>query len=496
MQLSNLIAKSDVTLVSGDTTQPFTGISCDSRRISSGGLFAALPGTDRDGHDYIQAALEAGASAILCRDDIKLPDTVAHLTAPDLRSAYAQSCALFWPKRGQMHVAVTGTNGKTSTVEYLRQIWQRLNWSAASLGTLGARSVQENAPGQLAGFETGGLTTPPSEMLFSTINELAKGGMTHLALEASSHGIAQGRLVGLPIHVAIFTNLSQDHLDYHDTMDSYFAAKTQLFDNYLMPAGYAVINIDDQWGEALANKLEGRSVVIVRVGRCEKADVRILNIQTSGPFLQINLDVFGTKQIYQVALSGMFQAENAILAATAAHVAGLPIQDAFGALPSLTPTPGRMQPVHGHPDKARIVIDYAHTPDALETALTALRAETENSLYVVFGCGGDRDKSKRPMMGAAAAKLADHVIITDDNPRTEAASDIRKDILKACPDADEIAQRDKAIIAAIGMLKAGDSLMIAGKGHETVQQIGTETLPFDDAAVARMALRQMEGSDA
>ena len=496
MLLSDLVAKTGISHISGADDHAITSISCDSRRIQPGGLFVALPGVEQDGHNYIDAAVKAGASAVLCREKTQLPDTISHVSAADLRAAYAECCAHFWTGRGQMHVAVTGTNGKTSTVEYLRQIWQRLNWSAASLGTLGARTAMQNAPGQLAGIGTDGLTTPPSETLFSTINTLSKTGMTHLALEASSHGIAQDRLASLPIHVAVFTNLSQDHLDYHDNMDSYFAAKKKLFETYLMPAGYAVINIDDAWGKILADQLADKPIVVVRVGRSDGADVKILDIQASGPFLQLELDVFNTKLTYPVALAGMFQAENAVLAATAAHVAGVPLHDAFGALPNLLPTPGRMQPVHGHPEKARIVIDYAHTPDALATALKALRAETQNKLYLVFGCGGDRDKTKRPLMGAVAAELSDYTIITDDNPRSENPSEIRSDILKACPEAKEISPRDTAIGAAIEMLKTGDSLMIAGKGHETVQQIGTETLPFDDAAVARVALQRIGGDDA
>ena len=501
MQLSNLISKTEIFSLSKlDTTSldslDIAGISCDSRQIGNNYIFVALPGAEQDGHAYIDDAINAGAIAILCKPDTKLPDTIIHLGAEDLRRGYTDICAAFWPSRAAMQVAVTGTNGKTSTVEYLRQIWQRLNWPAASIGTLGARTALENAPGELAGFSIGGLTTPSAEMLFSTVNSLAKKGVTHIALEASSHGISQDRLTGLPIHVAVFTNLSQDHLDFHEDMDRYFAAKAKLFHEQLMPAGYAVINIDTSWGARLADSLEGTSVVVVRVGRDPKADISITDIKSIGPFLQLEVCVFGTKLTYAVALSGMFQVENAVLAATAAHVGGVPLHDAFGALPNLRPTPGRMQPVHGHPQKARIVIDYAHTPDALETALQALRAETDNRLFVVFGCGGDRDRTKRPLMGAAAAHFADKIIITDDNPRSESPADIRADIMTACPDAEEIFPRDKAINNAISRLQPGDSLMIAGKGHETVQQIGTETLPFDDAAVARVAIEQLGGADA
>ena len=496
MLLSSLISKTQISYLPQTNNAALaditiTGISCDSRQVKPGFIFAALPGTDLDGHDYIDNAIQAGAIAVLCRPDTKLPETIIHLSIDDLRSGYTGLCEAFWPRRASMQVAVTGTNGKTSTVEYLRQIWQRLHWPSASIGTLGARTAVENAPGEIAGFHTGGLTTPSAEMLFSTVDGLAKTGITHIALEASSHGIAQDRLTGLPIHVAIFTNLSQDHLDFHDDMDSYFEAKTKLFHDHLMPAGYAIITIDTSWGTKLAESLDNHSVVVVRVGRSDDADIKIIDIKTIGPFLQLEVSIFGITLTYAVALSGMFQVENAVLAATAAHMGGVPLHDAFGALPNLLPTPGRMQPVHGHSQKARIVIDYAHTPDALQTALAALRAETDRNLYVVFGCGGDRDRTKRPLMGAAAAQIADHIIVTDDNPRSENPAAIRADIIAACPDAEEIFPRDKAITAAIARLQLGDSLMIAGKGHETVQQIGTETLPFDDAAVARVAIQRL-----
>ena len=288
MQLSDLLTKTSIDIISQNNLKhpdalPVEGISCDSRLIKPGCLFAALPGSEQDGHNYIDDAIQAGAAAILCRPDTKLPETVIHLTAENLRHAYTDLCAAFWPRRASMQVAVTGTNGKTSTVEYLRQIWQRLHWPAASLGTLGARTAAENAPGEIAGFNIGGLTTPSAEMLFSTVDNLAKSGISHIALEASSHGISQDRLTGLPVHVAIFTNLSQDHLDFHNDMDSYFAAKAKLFHNHLMLAGYAVINIDDSWGARLAANLDNESVVVVRVGRSSKADVRIIDIKTVGP---------------------------------------------------------------------------------------------------------------------------------------------------------------------------------------------------------------------
>ena len=494
MRLSDLIKEMPLTLQQGAGDPDISIISCDSRQMREGGLFAALPGTHLDGHDYIEAAIANGAKAILCAKNTALPEGITPLYAEDIRSAYTALAARFWPKRGQMHVAVTGTNGKTSIVEYLRQIWQRVGWHAASIGTLGARTAMLNAPGQMIG--TDGLTTPAAERLFGIIDQLAAQGMTHLAIEASSHGLAQDRLQGLAVHTAIFTNLTQDHLDYHKDMDSYFADKAKLFTRHLLPGGHAIINVDDPWGAKLADMLASAPVVVVRVGRSADCQFQIKTIETKGPCQLVTLQVGEDTLIYTLALSGAFQAENAVLAAVAAHMSGLPIHDAFGALPQLLPTAGRMQPVHGHPADAKIIIDYAHTPDALATALQALRAETEKALYVVFGCGGDRDAGKRELMGQAAARLADHIIITDDNPRSEDPAAIRADIRGGCPEAEEIAPRDKAIHTAISRLQSGDALLIAGKGHETVQQIGTESLPFDDAAVARVAIDRLEPDDA
>lgn len=474
-------------LKSGGTDQNITHASAHSGRISAGGLFAALPGSKLDGHDFITDALEKGAQAILSdRESLSLPKGIAHIHSPEPRRDYARICAAIYPARPGMLVGVTGTNGKTSIVEYMRQIWKRATWPAASIGTLGvACPVAELAS------STANLTTPAAEDLFALFHNLAKSGITHAAFEASSHGLDQDRMAGLGVNVAVFTNLSQDHLDWHGDMDAYLKAKSRLFFENLLDAGTAILNADDPAVMTLKEKLAQRDIVVWTVGVNPEADFCIRQIDTHPFGLDVQITARGEAFRFPVALSGTFQAVNAVMAAAAAYASGMPLQDSFGALPALTPVRGRMQPVHGHPAGARIIIDFAHTPDALEVALDALRAQTPDRLKVVFGCGGDRDKTKRQKMGAIAARLADEIIITDDNPRSEDPAAIRAEIRKGCPDAHEISPRDEAIKTAIAALGGGDTLLIAGKGHETSQMIGTETLPFDDASVARHALSQL-----
>ena len=488
MHLSELLTYLPTAeLKSGDIDQNITHTSAHSGRITAGGLFAALPGAKLDGHDFIQDALEKGAQAILSgRENLSLPKGIVHIYSPTPRLDYARICAAIYPARPGMLVGVTGTNGKTSVVEYMRQIWTRATWPAASIGTLGiACPVAELAS------HSANLTTPAPEDLFALFHNLAKKGITHAAFEASSHGLDQGRMAGLGVNVAVFTNLSQDHLDWHGDMDAYLKAKSRLFFENLLEAGTAVLNADDPMVMGLKDQLEKRDIVIWTVGFHPEADFRIQQIDTHPFGLDVQIMATGEAFRFPVALSGTFQAVNAVIAAAAAYASGMPLQDSFGALSVLTPVRGRMQPVYGHPAGARIIIDFAHTPDALDAALDALRAQTPDKLKVVFGCGGDRDKNKRKKMGAIAARLADEVIITDDNPRSEDPAAIRAEIRKGCPNAIEISPRDEAIKTAIAALAGGDTLLIAGKGHETSQMIGTETLPFDDASVARHALSQL-----
>src|SRR6056300_1144242 len=460
-----------------------TGLAVDSKRVAAGNLFFALAGSHRDGRDFIGDAITAGAAAIvtgmtpLAKDIAKLAQQAAIpiLQCEKPRRVMAKMAAIHWPSQPGMVAAVTGTNGKTSTTEFLRQLWQRATWQAIAVGTLGITGTDMiKSDGAL-------LSLPP----------LTTVGVTHLALEASSHGLEQHRLDGLNIHIAAFTNLSRDHLDHHIDMDCYFAAKNRLFTDLLSEGGAAIINLDNQFSAAIIDSLQDRAIVIKTFGYDEDADFRILSITPSGDGLDMKVVYQDQTWDIPLALSGTFQAINALTAAVMAHLGGLPLHDALGALPYLKAAPGRMQTIHGHPAGARVVVDYAHTPDALAAALGALRPEASGKLVVLFGCGGDRDPGKRAMMGKVACKIADEVIITDDNPRSEDPASIRSAILQSCDKATEIVPRDKAIASAIGNLVAGDVLLIAGKGHETGQLIGNETLPFDDASVANNKIRTM-----
>ena len=475
-----------------------TGLAVDSKRVAAGNLFFALAGSHRDGRDFIGDAITAGAAAIvtgmapLANDIAKLAQQAAIpiLQCENPRRIMAKMAAIHWPSQPGIVAAVTGTNGKTSTTEFLRQLWQRATWQAIAVGTLGITGTDMiKSDGALLSLPP--LTTPDSISLHATLAPLTKAGVTHLALEASSHGLEQHRLDGLNIHIAAFTNLSRDHLDHHIDMDRYFAAKHRLFSDLLSEGGAAIINLDDQFSAAIIDSLQDRAIVIKTFGYAKDADFRILSITPSGDGLDMKVVYQDQTWDIPLALSGTFQAINALTAAVMAHLGGLPLHDALGALPYLKAAPGRMQTIHGHPAGARVVVDYAHTPDALAAALGALRPEASGKLVVLFGCGGDRDPGKRAMMGKVACKIADEIIITDDNPRSEDPASIRSAILQSCDKATEIVPRDKAIASALGNLVAGDVLLIAGKGHETGQLIGNETLPFDDASVANNKIRTM-----
>ena len=493
MRLTELLTQiPGLTVQAGPTDKTIAQVTANSRAVQPGGLFVALVGKKTDGHDFIDEAIANGAEVIVT--DGRTPDVPAHicvLASPDSRADYARLAARMYPARPAILTGVTGTNGKTSVCEYLRQIWSRATWPSASVGTLGVASDIEALNSNSAQ-----LTTPPSEQLFSLLHNLRKGGITHAAFEASSHGLDQMRLHQLAVNVAVFTNLSRDHLDWHGDMDSYFAAKAKLFFDNLLDGGTAVINIDDKWGQRLYDLLQSRDIVLWSVGVQDKADFQIISADSQHFGLDLQVKSAGQTFRYPLALSGEFQAINAVTAAAAAHGSGMPLQDSFGALPYLSPVRGRMQPIRGHPAGARVIIDFAHTPDALEGALKGLRTGTSGRLNLVFGCGGDRDKGKRAEMGKIAATHADKIYVTDDNPRTERPAAIRSEILSGCPEAYDISPRDKAIQMAIAELDSEDTLLIAGKGHETSQTIGTEVLPFDDASVARHALMNLPDSRA
>ncbi len=487
MHLSKLFdLNGSVRLEQGDSELSIAHLTSDSRNVRLGSLFAAFSGNFSDGHEYIDSAIKNGAIAILADDrELLLPDNIALIRSGDVRGNFTNACSKFWSSRPSFIVAVTGTNGKTSTVEFLRQIWERNTWNAASIGTLGVRS---STPLEVASIN---LTTPSSEYFFSTLNNFRKHNISYLAVEASSHGIEQQRMNGLKLQVAVFTNLSRDHLDYHGSMDTYFASKEKLFLEYLEDGGHAVINVDDPYGKKLFRSVKQRPVSILTFGEDSEADFRIESIKPKSFGLELNVIFKNKKYVCPLGLTGTFQASNALAAAISACLSGLPVEIALRSLSFLTSIDGRMQPIHGHPKDALIVIDYAHTPDALEQVLKSLKKQTEKRVYVVFGCGGQRDKGKRVLMGKVAHRWADKIIITDDNPRNESPRAIRADIIAGCPDAIEMSNRDEAIEFAIQQLQNSDSLLIAGKGHESLQLIGSETLPFNDAVVAKNIIKRM-----
>ncbi len=454
------------------------GISADSRAVKPGFLFAAVPGTKADGLGFLPQAIAAGALAVMAEraPPTPLPDQVAFVEVPNVRRALALAAAKFYPRQPAIIAAVTGTSGKTSVAAFTRQIWAALGYQAASIGTIGvvtpAREIY------------GALTTPDPVELHRIVDGLAGEGVTHLALEASSHGLDQHRLDGLRIGVASFTNISRDHLDYHGTPEAYLAAKMILFERLVAADGTAVIEIDHEFATEVVDASRRRGLRVIEVGRTARGiQIADCAIDRFSQILTIVHD--GRRHRVRLPLVGAFQVENALVAAGQAIAAGGDPDAVFVALEGLVGAQGRLERV-GEKDGAPIFVDYAHKPDALAKALDALRPYVRRRLVVVFGAGGDRDAGKRPLMGAIAAEKADRVVVTDDNPRSESPSAIRAAILRASPGADEIGDRGEAIRRAVADLQPGDVLLIAGKGHETGQIIGQNTVPFSDhEAVAR-----------
>ena len=459
-----------------------TGLTADSRAVRAGDLFAALPGAKVDGRAYIADAIRLGAAAILAPVGTTLDDGDAVLITDDEpRRRFAQMAARFYGRQPAVMAAITGTNGKTSVANFLRQIWTRLGHPAASLGTIGL-----NAPNRI---EKGSLTTPDPVTLHKTLAELARAGVTHAAFEASSHGLSQFRLDGVLIAAAAFTNLTRDHLDYHGDMDAYWSAKCRLFAEVMGPRGAAVINDDSPLAGQLAELCRQRGQRVLTYGHAE-SDIRILRAVPAAHGQDLELVVLGQAYRLHLPLAGDFQVSNAACALGLALATGAEQSAAVAALSHLEGVPGRLQKVAATTAGAAIYVDYAHTPDALETVLKALRPHASGKLAVVFGCGGDRDAGKRPQMGRIAAELADTAIVTDDNPRSEDPAAIRAQILAACPNAREIGDRRQAILTAVLGLQAGDVLVLAGKGHETGQIVKSTVLPFDDVEEARRAVEE------
>ncbi len=456
-----------------------TGLTADSRKVRPGYLFAALPGSRTDGRAYIGQALDKGAVAVIAPSGTRIAGRgrpIALVADDNPRRRLALMAARFYAAQPDSIAAVTGTNGKTSVADFTRQIWERLGTRAASLGTLGLIPAHPSVPGSL--------TTPDPVELHRCLALLADGGVSRLVMEASSHGLDQYRLDGVRIAAAAFTNLSRDHLDYHGDMGAYLAAKRRLFTELAAPGGTAVLNADDETFAGLREAATARGLRVVSYGRAGR-DLRLRALRPLPGGLDLAFDLGRRRHRVTLPLAGAFQAHNVLAALGLALATDADPEAAAAALGSLEGVAGRMERVAGTPSGGEVYVDYAHTPDALATVLRALRPHTQGRLRVVFGCGGDRDRGKRPQMGAIASELADQAIVTDDNPRGEDPAAIRKEILAAAPGAVEIGDRGAAIAAAVAALDPGDLLVVAGKGHEPGQTVGGRVLPFDDREVVR-----------
>ncbi len=461
------------------------GLTEDSRKVQPGFLFAALSGSKADGRAYIADAITRGASAILAP-----PGTVLEDAAPRLildsnpRRRFALLASRFYNKQPETVAAVTGTNGKTSAAHFTRQLWTVLGHQAGYVGTLGAFAPNYDVPGKL--------TTPDPVRLHQILSDMAKSGVTHLAMEASSHGLHQYRVDGVRISIGGFTTLSRDHLDYHGSMAAYIAAKLRLFSEVMLPGGVAVLNADSSEFPAFDAACRLRDHKVISYGRAGTT-LQVLESKIVAEGFDLKLAVFGKSHRVLLPLAGTFQVGNALCALGFVLASGGDPDAAVAALGHLKGVPGRMEFVGTAANGAPVYVDYAHTPDAIETVLNALRPHTTGDLAIVFGCGGDRDRGKRRLMGERATALADLVYVTDDNPRSEVPAAIRAEVLQGAPGATEIGDRAEAISAAIAKLKANDVLLLAGKGHETGQTVGDTVIPFDDREVARDALRAAGG---
>ncbi|TPI27403.1 UDP-N-acetylmuramoyl-L-alanyl-D-glutamate--2,6-diaminopimelate ligase [Mesorhizobium sp. B3-2-1] len=457
-----------------------TGISSDSRQVKPGVVFFALAGTKADGASYAADAARRGAAAIVA--DKALADLpVPVLAVDDPRLALALSAARYFGRQPQTMVAVTGTSGKTSVAAFTRQIWEQAGYAAASIGTTGVVAPGRN--------EYGSLTTPDPVALHQLLRELAVAGVTHASMEASSHGLDQRRLDGVKLSAGGFTNLGRDHMDYHPTIEDYHRAKLRLFDTLLPKGAPAVVFADDPWSEPTIKAARTAGLDVLTVGR-HGDFLRLKRVEHERHRQRAEVEANGVIHEIDLPLAGDFQIANALVSAGLAISTGTPVAKALAALEKLKGAPGRLDLVGTTASGAPVYVDYAHKPDALENVLASVRPFTTGRVMVVFGCGGDRDRGKRAIMGEIATRLADVVIVTDDNPRSEAPETIRAAILAAAPGAIEIGDRRKAIHEAVGMLHAGDTLIVAGKGHEEGQTIGSETLHFSDHEEVRAALRE------
>ena len=481
MRLRDLFSD-DATIDPQAVEVPVTGLAVDSRAVKPGDLFFALSGTKTDGAHFIDSAIAAGAIAVAGDHPPAGVCRVPFVITPNPRRALALAAARFYPRQPSTIAAVTGTSGKTSVAAFTRQIWQRLGHASASIGTIGLVSPKRTVYGSL--------TTPDPIALHRQLDEIAREGVTHLAFEASSHGLDQYRLDGVRISAGGFTNLSRDHMDYHPDVAHYLAAKLRLFRDLVAADGAAVISADHDCSQEVIDAARARNLHLITVGhRGDGAGegIRVIAAAIDGFAQKLELQHRGRIHFIRLPLVGEFQIENAIVAAGLAIGTGSEPEEVFAALEHLEGAKGRLEQV-GERNGAPIFVDYAHKPDALAKALQALRPYAKRRLVVVFGAGGDRDAGKRPLMGAIATENADRVIVTDDNPRSENPAAIRAAILATARGASEIGDRAEAIRTAIAGLQAGDALLIAGKGHETGQIVGDRVLPFSDHEAVATAL--------
>ncbi|MEM6465047.1 MAG: UDP-N-acetylmuramoyl-L-alanyl-D-glutamate--2,6-diaminopimelate ligase [Pseudomonadota bacterium] len=489
----------DLDLLTGTTragswSEPvgeITGLSNDSRKTEPGHVFFGLPGSLVHGAEFMPYAARMGAAVIvtdaegIAAAEAEMgPLNMPVLVSENPRRALARAASRWYRAQPKNMVAVTGTNGKTSVASFTRQIWEAVGKTAVNLGTTGVEGAVERPLGH---------TTPDPLTLHSMLADLTGEGITHGAMEASSHGLAQSRLDGVHLSAAGFTNITRDHLDYHASFEEYLNAKALLFTRLLPKEGVAVVNVDVDHGPHVAEAAERRGIEVLRVGRTPDCALRIVGTRFDGSGQDLRFSLQGKDHVVRLNLIGGFQAENALIAGGLALATGVSAHDLPGAMERLSGVRGRMQEVARRDNGAPVFVDYAHTPDALKTALRALRPHVLGRLVVVFGAGGDRDPGKRPLMGEAVAQYGDVAFVTDDNPRSEDPALIRRAVLSAIPQATEIGDRAEAILSGVDALQPGDALLIAGKGHETGQEIDGTVLPFDDAEQASIAVAALEG---
>jgi len=462
-------------LTGGDEPARVTGFAIDHRKVAPGTVFGAFQGARFDGEGFIPDAVRNGAVAVVARPEVKV-EGAAHIAAPRPRCEFARLAAKYFAPFPETIVAVTGTNGKTSNVEMARQLWRMAGHPSASIGTLGVTTSDDQV--------TTGLTTPDIVTFLSNMAGLERLGITHAAFEASSHGLSQYRSEGIDVRAAAFTNFSRDHLDYHETMQAYFEAKMRLFDEVVAADGTAVIWMDDPKSAEVLARCRARGLATLTVG-AQGETLRLVKRETTAMGQKLIIEAGGKTKTVALGLIGAYQAANALTAAGLAIATGGEVEETLANLGRIHPVRGRLERAVISANGAPVYVDYAHTPDAIEAACLALRPHTKDRLIIVFGAGGDRDQGKRAEMGAVAARLADRVIVTDDNPRGEEPGAIRAAILKGAVGATEIGGRRKAIRAALAGAGAGDVILLAGKGHEQGQIVGDKVLPFDDVTVAR-----------